>query len=121
MTYVDGFVLPVPKKNVKKYIKMAKFGGKLWKEHGAIGYKECVGDDLHMKGILPFPRQIRSKSNETVFFSFITYKSRAHRDKVNAKVMKDPRCATMPSLMPFDMKRMAAGGFKVVVDPFKRK
>jgi uncharacterized protein YbaA (DUF1428 family) len=116
--YVDGFVLPVPKKNVEVYRRMAKKAGRIWREHGALEFRECVGDDLNVKGIVPFPRRINSKPGETVMFSWITFKSRAHRDRVNAKVMKDPRLAKMmdPKSMPFDAKRMIYGGFKVLVD-----
>jgi uncharacterized protein YbaA (DUF1428 family) len=116
--YVDGFVLPVPKKNVELYRRMAQKAGKIWREHGALEFRECIGDDLNVKGIVPFPRRIRSKPGETVFFSWIAFKSRAHRDRVNAKVMKDPRLAKMmdPKSVPFDTKRMLYGGFKVLVD-----
>ena len=117
--YVDGFVLPVPKKNVAAYRRMSTKAGKVWRELGALEYRECVGDDLKVKGgVAAFPRVARAKAGETVFFSWIVYKSRAHRDRVNAKVMKDPRIAGMmgDSKMPFDPKRMAYGGFAVVVD-----
>jgi uncharacterized protein YbaA (DUF1428 family) len=116
--YVDGFVLPLPKKNVEAYRQMSGKAGKVWREHGALEYRECVGDDLRVKFGLPFTRAARSKTGETVVFSWIVYKSRAHRDRVNAKVMKDPRLAKMmdPKSMPFDVKRMVYGGFKVVVD-----
>jgi len=118
MKYVDGYVLPVPKKNIRAYVRMAQMGGKIWREHGALDFKECVGDDLKVKFGVPFPRQIRLKPGETVVFSFIVFKSRAHRDRVNAKVMNDPRIANMggPKDMPFDVKRMVYGGFKVLVD-----
>jgi len=116
--YVDGFVLPMPKKNVKLYRRIAQKAGRVWREHGALEYRECVGDDLKPKGVMPFPRLARSKPGETVVFSWIVYKSKADRDRVNAKVMKDPRIAKMmgPDSMPFDVKRMAYGGFKVLVD-----
>jgi len=115
--YVDGFVLPIPKKHLGYYKKMAAAAGKIWKEHGALEFRENVGDDLNIKHGVPFPKIARAKSTETVFFSYIVYKSMAHRDKVNAKVMKDPRIAKMmQKKMPFDMKRMAYGGFKVLVD-----
>jgi uncharacterized protein YbaA (DUF1428 family) len=115
--YVDGFLLPVPKKNLQAYRRMAQKAGKIWQEYGALEYRECVGDDLYAKGMgVPFPRQIRLKPGETVVFSWIVYKSRAHRDRVNAKVMKDPRMAMDGAPMPFDVKRMAYGGFRVVVD-----
>jgi uncharacterized protein YbaA (DUF1428 family) len=120
MAYVDGFLLPVPKRNVQAYRRIAQKAGKVWREHGALEYRECVGDDLNLKGMgKTFPRTLKVKSGETVVFSWITYKSRAHRDKVNAKVMKDPRLAEMmndPKAMPFDFKRMAYGGFKILVD-----
>jgi uncharacterized protein YbaA (DUF1428 family) len=118
MSYVDGFVLPVPKKNLRAYARMSQQAGKVWREHGALDYKECVGDDLKVKMGVPFPRQMKVKAGETVVFSYIVYKSRAHRDQVNAKVMKDPRIANMcdPKNMPFDAKRMVYGGFKVLVD-----
>ncbi|MEK6675329.1 MAG: DUF1428 domain-containing protein [Planctomycetota bacterium] len=117
MPYVDGFVLPVPKKNLKAYASMAKKAGKVWREHGALDYKECAGDDLDVKFGVPFPKTLKVKPDETVVFSWIVYKSRAHRDSVNAKVMKDPRLLKMmdPKAMPFDCKRMTCGGFKVLV------
>ncbi len=118
MGYVDGFVLPVPKKNLRAYRRMSQRAGKVWRKHGALDYKECAGDDLNIKMGLPFPRLVKPKRGETVVFAFIVYKSRAHRDRVNAKVMKevmnDPKLKDQP--MPFDMKRMAYGGFKVLVD-----
>jgi len=118
MRYVDGFVLPVPEKNLKAYRDMAQKAGKIWKEHGAVEYVEAIGEDLEVKFGLPFTKLTKLKPGETIFFSFIIYKSRAHRDKVNAKVMKDPRMNKMMEKgpMPFDMKRMAYGGFKGVVD-----
>ena len=118
MKYVDGFVIPVPKKNVAAYRRIARQAGKIWREHGALEYRECVGDDLKVKMGVPFPRLSKLKPGETVFFSWIVYKSRAHRDSVNKKVMKDPRMAKMMNMkaMPFDVRRMAYGGFKTVVD-----
>ena len=118
MRYIDGFVLPVPKKNLQAYRRVAQRAGRIWREHGALEYRECAGDDLNVKWALPFPRLTRLKRGETVVFSWILYKSRAHRDRVNAKVMKDPRLASMmdPKAMPFDMKRIAYGGFKIIVD-----
>ena len=116
MRYVDGFLLPVPKKNLKAYLRMARWGARLWKKHGALEYRECVGDDLQVKFGVPFPRQLKLKPGETAVFSWIVYKSRAHRDRVNAKVMKDPRMAKAPPSMPFDIKRMCYGGFKILVD-----
>jgi uncharacterized protein YbaA (DUF1428 family) len=115
--YVDGFVLAVPKRNIEAYRRMARMGAKIWLEHGALEFRECVGDDMAVKMGMPFPRMMKIKPNETVVFSWITFKSRAHRDTVNAKVMKDPRLGDMdPKTMPFDMKRMAYGGFKILVD-----
>jgi uncharacterized protein YbaA (DUF1428 family) len=116
--YVDGFVLPVPKKNIAAYARLAKKASKLFREHGALEYKECVGDDLAVKMALPFPKGIKSKPGETVVFSYLVYKSRAHRDKVNAKIMKDPRIHAMcdPKNMPFDCARMLYGGFKTIVE-----
>ena len=116
--YVDGFVLPMPKKNIASYLRMARLGARVWRDHGAVEYLECVGDDLKVKFGLSFPRGIRLKSGETVVFSWIVFKSRAHRDRVNAKVMKDPRIANMmkSKAMPFDVKRMMYGGFTVMVD-----
>jgi uncharacterized protein YbaA (DUF1428 family) len=117
MRYVDGYLLPVPKKNLKAYARIAQKAGKVWREHGALDYKECVGDDLNVKFGIPFPRQMKAKPGETVVFSFIVFKSKAHRDLVNAKVMKDPRIANMDvKAMPFDCKRMVYGGFKVLVE-----
>jgi len=118
MKYIDAFVVPVPKKNVAAYARMSRSAGKLWREHGALEFRECVGDDLKVKMGLPFPRLAKLKPNETVFFSWILYKSRAHRDSVNKKVMNDPRMAKMMNMkaMPFDVKRMAYGGFKALVD-----
>jgi uncharacterized protein YbaA (DUF1428 family) len=116
MRYVDGFVIPLPKKNVQAYRRIALKAGKIWREYGALEFRECVGDDLAVKGMVPFSRRIRLKPGETVVFSWIVFKSRAHRDRVNAKVMKDPRLDMDPKLMPFDVKRMLYGGFKVLVD-----
>jgi uncharacterized protein YbaA (DUF1428 family) len=117
MSYVDGFVLVVPKKKIAAYKKMATRAAMVWRDHGALDYRECVGDDLKVKMGLPFPKLAKTKPGETVVFSYIVYKSRAHRDKVNAKVMKDPRLADMmnPKAMPFDAKRMIYGGFEVFV------
>src|SRR5262249_9387443 len=113
--YVDGFVLPVPKRNIAAYRRLAQKAGKIWRDHGALDYKECVGDDLKVKMGMPFPRRIKSKPGETIVFAYIVYKSRAHRDRVNEKVMKDKRL-TMPKKMPFEVKRMLYGGFEVLVD-----
>jgi uncharacterized protein YbaA (DUF1428 family) len=117
MPYVDGFVIPVPKNKVAAYRRIARKAGKVWRDHGALDYKECVADDVKMGKWTSFPRSVKKKPNETVIFSYIVYKSRAHRDKVNAKVMKDKRITGMmdPKAMPFDAKRMIYGGFKVIV------
>ena len=118
MPYVDGFVLAVPKKNLKAYARMAEKAGRIWKEHGALEFRECAGEDLNTKCGIPFKKIIKAKPGETVMFSWIVFKSRKDRDRVNAKVMKDPRLAGMmdPSEMPFDVKRMAYGGFDSIVD-----
>jgi uncharacterized protein YbaA (DUF1428 family) len=117
MAYVDGFVVPVPKKKLEAYRHMARLAGKIWREHGALDFKECVADDVKMGKWTSFPRSVKLKPSETVVFAFIVYKSRAHRDKVNAKVMKDKRFASMEKEpMPFDGKRMIFGGFKVMVE-----
>ncbi len=118
MRYVDGFVLPVPKRKLRSYLSMARKAGRIWMEHGALEYRECVGDDLDVKLGTSFPRQMGLKSGETVLFSWIVYRSRASRDKVNAKVMKDERITAMMKTksMPFDVKRMVYGGFEVQVD-----
>ena len=115
--YTDGFVIPVPKKKLAAYLKMARLAAKIWKEYGALDYKECVGDDLKVPFGMGFPKGIRIRKGETVVFSWIVYKSRAHRDKVNAKVMSDPRIQDMcdPKNPPFDTKRMLFGGFAVAV------
>ena len=117
MAYVDGFVIPVPKNKVAAYRSMARKAAKVWRDHGALDYKECVADDVKMGKWTSFPRSVKKKPNETVIFSYIVYKSRAHRDKVNAAVMKDKRIDKMmdPKAMPFDAKRMIYGGFKVIV------
>lgn len=115
--YVDGFLLPIPKKKLPAYRRMALEAGKVWREHGALEFRECVGDDLNVKMGVPFPRAAKVKRGEVPVFSWIVYKSRAHRDAVNARVMKDPRIMkSMEGRMPFDVKRMAYGGFKVLVD-----
>ena len=118
MAYVDGFVVPVPKKNVSAYRRIAQKAGKVWRSHGALEYIECVGDDVKPGKLTSFPQSVKLKPSETVVFSWIVYKSRGHRDRVNAKVMKDPRLAKMmdPKSMPFDAKRMIYGGFKTFVD-----
>jgi uncharacterized protein YbaA (DUF1428 family) len=116
--YVDGFVVPVPKKNVDAYRRMSRKAGKVWREHGALEYRECVADDVKPGKYTSFPQSVKLKPNEVVWFSWIVYKSRKHRDQVNAKVMKDPRLASMmnPKDLPFDGKRMFWGGFRVAVD-----
>jgi len=114
--YVDGFVLPLPTKNVAAYRGMARKGGKIWIEHGALEYHECVGEDLDVKFGMPFSRSAKVKPGETVVFAWIVFKSRTHRDRVNAKVMKDPRMQEGPKEMPFDVKRMVYGGFTTIVD-----
>jgi uncharacterized protein YbaA (DUF1428 family) len=118
MSYVDGFLLPVPKKNLEAYRRIARKAGKVWREHGALDYKECVADDVKPGKWTSFPQAVKLKPGEAVWFSWILYKSRKHRDRVNAKVMKDKRLAAMmdPKAMPFDGRRMMWGGFKVVVD-----
>ena len=118
MSYVDGFIVPVPKKNLKAYRTMSRKAGKVWREHGALDYKECVADDVKVGKRTSFPRSVKLKGNETVIFSYIVYKSRGERDRILAKVMKDPRLAKMmnPKAMPFDARRMIYGGFKVFVD-----
>lgn len=115
--YVDGFVLPVPRKNLKAYQKMARLAAKVWRDHGALEYIECVADDVKKGKVTSFPQSVKLKAGETVVFAWIVYKSRAHRDRVNAKVMKDPRLASMmnPQAMPFDAMRMFWGGFKTFV------
>jgi uncharacterized protein YbaA (DUF1428 family) len=118
MPYVDGFLIPVPKKNLAAYRKMAAKAGKIWMELGALEYRECVGDDLKIMGMTSFTKSAGAKPSETVVFSWIVYKTKAHRDRVNAKVMKDPRILKMmnQAAMPFDVTRMAYGGFKTIVD-----
>jgi uncharacterized protein YbaA (DUF1428 family) len=117
MAYVDGFVVPVPKKNVEAYRKIAKLACKVWKEYGAIDYRECIADDVKPGKFTSFPQSVKLKPTETVVFAWITYKSRAHRDRVNKKVMADPRIKGMgPDMMPFDGKRMIYGGFKTIVE-----
>jgi uncharacterized protein YbaA (DUF1428 family) len=115
--YVDGFVIPLPRTKIEAYRRMAQKAGKIWREHGALDFRECVGDDLKVTMGVSFARLAKAKPGETVLFSWILYKSRAHRDRVNAKVMKDPRLAKMmdPKAMPFDVKRMTRGGFTTIV------
>ena len=118
MSYVDGFVVPVPIKNLAAYRRMSQRAGKIWREHGALAYQECVGDDVKPGKLTSFPQSVKLKPGETVVFAWIVYKSRAERDKINAKVMKDPRLADMmdPKAVPFDVKRMFFGGFKTFVE-----
>jgi uncharacterized protein YbaA (DUF1428 family) len=118
MAYVDGFIVPVPKKSVEAYRRLARKAGKVWRDHGALEFKECIADDVKKGKWTSFPRSVKLKPNETVVFSYIVYKSRAQRDRIMAKVMKDKRLADMmdPKAMPFDAKRMIFGGFKVLVD-----
>src|SRR6478609_9988821 len=116
--YVDGFVLPVPKRKRAAYLKMARKAGKIWREYGALDYKECVADDVKPGRWTSFPQSVKLKKDEAVWFSFIVYRNRKQRDRIMAKVMKDKRLASMmdPKSMPFDGKRMIFGGFKVAVD-----
>jgi uncharacterized protein YbaA (DUF1428 family) len=116
--YVDGFIVPVPKRKLDAYRRTARKSGKIWREHGALEYRECVAEDVPMGELTSFPRSVQLKRGETVVFSWIVYKSRAHRDRVNAKVMKDPRIAEMmdPAAQAFDGSRMIYGGFEVVID-----
>jgi uncharacterized protein YbaA (DUF1428 family) len=118
MPYVDGYVLPIPKKNLKIYRRIAQKAGKIWREHGALEYRECTGDDMKCDFAVPFTKLAKAKPGETVILAWIVYKSKAHRNQVNAKVMKDPRLNDLmdPKAMPFDVKRMAFGGFKILVD-----
>ena len=118
MAYVDGFVTPVPKRKLAAYRRMSHTAGKVWREHGALEFRECQADDVSWGKRTSFARSVKQKAGETVFFSYIVHKSRADRDRVNAKVMKDKRIARMfdPKNLPFDAKRMFWGGFKVVVD-----
>ena len=116
--YVDGFVVPVPRKKLAAYRRLARLAGRVWRAHGALEYVECVADDVKRGKRTSFPRSVKLKPGETVVFSWIVYKSRAQRDRVNAKVMKDPRIAPMMDLktMPFDGKRLIFGGFKLLVE-----
>ena len=117
MRYVDGFLLAVPKRKLQMYRRIAQRAGRVWRDHGALEYRECAGDDLKVTFGASFTRTAKLKAGETAVFSWIVYKSRAHRDRVNAKVMKDARMQELMKLpMPFDLKRMSYGGFKVLVD-----
>ena len=117
MHYFDGFVVPVPKKKLDAYRRMAKTASKVWRDHGALEYVECIADDVKRGKVTSFPRSVKLKPSETVVFSYIVYKSRKDRDRVNARVMKDKRLESMmdPKKMPFDAKRMFWGGFKTFV------
>jgi uncharacterized protein YbaA (DUF1428 family) len=117
MSYVDGYVLPVPRKNLDAYRRMARKAGKVWCEHGALAYHECVADDVQPGKVTSFPQAVKLKPDETVIFAWIVYRSRAQRDRINKKVMADPRLAEMadPKKLPFDGKRMFWGGFKTLV------
>jgi uncharacterized protein YbaA (DUF1428 family) len=117
MPYADGFIVAVPKKNLEAYRRMAKKAGKVWREHGALDYREWVAEDVKVGKRTSFPRSVKLKPGETVIFSWITYKSRAQRDRVNAKVMADPRLKDMMDTksLPFDAKRMIYGGFESLV------
>src|SRR5262245_31593877 len=115
--YVDGFVLPIPKRNAEKYRRIAQQAGKIWREHGALEYCECMGEDVKPGKLTSFPQSVKLRSDEVVWFSWIVFKSRKHRDRVNAKVMADPRIARLgPAAMPFDAKRMIYGGFEARVE-----
>jgi uncharacterized protein YbaA (DUF1428 family) len=118
MPYVDGFVVPVPTKSLLAYRRLARKAGKIWREHGALEFRECVADDVKPGKVTSFPQSVKLKPNETVCFSWIVYKSRRDRDRINAKVMSDPRLADMmdANSLPFDAKRMIYGGFKILVD-----
>ncbi|HZL93817.1 MAG TPA: DUF1428 domain-containing protein [Vicinamibacterales bacterium] len=116
MSYVDGYVLPIPKKQLKTYSRMAEIGRKAWMKHGALDYREAIGDDLVSKWGTPFTKVMKLKPSETVVFAYVVFKSRAHRDRVNAKVMKEMEAMGGSKDMPFDAKRMAYGGFKTIVE-----
>jgi len=118
MPYVDGFIVPVPKRNAAAYRAIARKAGKVWREHGALSYTECVADDVKKGKWTSFPQSVKLKPGEVVWFSWIVYRNRRHRDQVLAKVMKDKRLASMmdPKAMPFDGKRLIYGGFKVAVE-----
>ena len=119
--YVDGFLIPIPRKNVAAYRRMAQKACKVWMEHGALEYRECIGDDMSPKMPATFPKMLENKRGDTVIFSWIVYKSKQHRDRVIAKVMKDPRILAMmdPENNPFDVERMLYGGFRVMVEAIK--
>jgi uncharacterized protein YbaA (DUF1428 family) len=117
--YVDGFVIPLPKNKIEEYRRLAEKAAQIWKEHGALDYWECIGDDLDAKDMVSFTQLAKAGPDETVVFSWVVYESREHRDEVNAKIMADPRMKEMcdPNNQPFDFKRMAYGGFKTLVHP----
>lgn len=115
MNYVDGFIIPLPAGRIEEYRRQAESAGRIWMEHGALAFRECIGDDLRAEGFTSFPELARAGEGETVVFSYIVFRSREHRDEVNAKVMSDPRLKEFAT-MPFDVKRMAYGGFRVLVD-----
>ena len=121
MRYVDGFVVPVPKRNVRAYLTMTRNQSRIWMDHGALAYMECAGDDLEHGGPVTFPRLAKLKPSETVFFSYTVYKSKADRDRVNKKVAADPRMKKQLKKLPFDIRRTAFGGFRVVVDVEKNE
>lgn len=116
MSYVDGYVIPIAKKNLAAYKKLAQLAGKIWKQYGALEYRECAGDDLLAPMGIPFTKLLKLKKTETVIFAWVVYKSKAHRNSVNKKVMKDPRLSSIPGPMPFDCKKITYGGFKTLVD-----
>jgi uncharacterized protein YbaA (DUF1428 family) len=118
MSYVDGFVVPVPRQQLAAYRRMARKAGRIWLEHGALAYNECVGDDVKAGKLTSFPQAVKLKSDEVVVFSWIVYASRRDRDRINKKVMSDPRLASMmdPKTLPFDGKRMFFGGFKPIIE-----
>ncbi len=118
MAYIDGFIVPVPKRKLRTYRRMAILSGKVWRDYGALDYKECIADDVKVGKRTSFPRSVKLKKDEVVVFAYVVYKSRKHRDAVHAKAIKDPRMAKMmdPKSMPFDGKRMIFGGFKILVD-----
>ncbi len=118
MKYVDGYVIPIPVKNLPNYRRLARVASRVWMEHGALAYCECAGDDLQVECGTPFTKQLKLKPDETAIFAWIVFKSKAHRDRVNARAMKDPRlaCTMEKDAMPFDPKRMVYGGFKTLVE-----
>jgi uncharacterized protein YbaA (DUF1428 family) len=115
LPYVDGYLLALPRRNLAAYRRLARLGARVWMEHGALEYRECVGDDLDAPCGMPFPKLLKLGRGETAVFAWIVFRSRAHRDRVNARVMKDPRMVVPPGGMPFEMRRMHGGGFRVLV------